>query len=258
LFALPLMLLLTRYPEVDQSRNTLAREAWQEILAADLPPNSILLSNDRNEIMPLWYYQYVEKRRPDWLGLFPLITTDPEVANIGRLLDQALAANRPVFLVKPMDGLQLKADLTPLKPLPHAQLVAAAPAKLTPDRPLPLEFAGILTIIGYDEALSDNQLTVTLYWQPQTGSIPVDYTSFVHLVDAGGNGLAQSDALPGGVYYPTSLWQPGETLRDQHRLTIPSTLPPGDYTLITGLYRLVNGQIEPLGSPQTLGQITIN
>ena len=47
----------------------------------------MLVTNDRDEMMPLWYLQYVEGRRPDLLGLFPLITTEPAYANVMRLLD---------------------------------------------------------------------------------------------------------------------------------------------------------------------------
>ena len=257
--ALPLGLLLTRYAEVDQRQNTMARQAWLEILAQDLPPEAILLSNDRNEMMPLWYYQYVEKRRPDWLGLFPLITPEPEVANIGRLLDQALASGRPVYLVKPMAGLELKADLSPLSPLPHAQLVQAARPKLTPDQALALNYDDLLTIIGYDQTQSANQLAITLYWQARQGDLADDYTSYVHLVDSTGSGRAQSqDHRLGGVYYPTSLWQPGEILRDQHTILLPDHLPPGEYTLMAGLYLQPEpGVIHPLGEAQPLGKVQI-
>ena len=102
-----------RKTRTGQQNNFLARNGWQAILDEPIPEAAILLSNDRNEVMPMWYYQYVEQRRPDLLGLFPLVVTDPAYANIGRVLDQALASGRPVYLIKPMDGLGLKADLLP-------------------------------------------------------------------------------------------------------------------------------------------------
>lgn len=259
LLAFPLGLLLTRYPEIDQSQNTVARDAWLEILSQDLPQNAILLSNDRNEIMPMWYYQYVENRRPDLLGLFPLITPDPSVANIGRLLDYALTTKRPVYLVKPMEGLNIKADLTLLPPLPHAQLVAVKPPELIPDQTVALTYGDALTITGYDQSQTNDQVRVTLYWKAETPSIEHTYTSYVHLVDASGTGRGQGqDHPPGGLYYPTNLWRPGEILRDVHTITLPPDLSPGEYTLIAGLYRQPQpGVIEPLGDPQALGSITI-
>ena len=35
----------------------------------------MLISNDRDEMMPLWYMQQVEGRRPDLAGVFPLLLT---------------------------------------------------------------------------------------------------------------------------------------------------------------------------------------
>ena len=259
LLLFPLTLLVTRYAELDQSHNTIARDAWLEILNMDLPQDAILLSNDRNEMMPMWYYQYVEGRRPDLIGLFPLITTDPTVADVGGVLDQALGSGRPIYLVKPMAGLEIKADLQPLPPLPHAQLVGATPPKRAPDQPTDFTFGDKIRLLGFDQTEQDDGATVTLYWQATGQPIDKNYTSYVHLVDSQGQGRAQSgDHQPGGVYYPTELWKPDETLRDAHTLTIPRDLPAGQYRLITGLYHQPQpGVIEPLGEPQMLTMITV-
>jgi len=52
--------------------------------------------------------------------------------------------------------------------------------------------------------------------------------------------VAQSDGLPADWTRPTTGWLPGEFIRDAHSLTLPAELPPGSYTLVTGLY-LPNG-----------------
>ncbi|HEY83618.1 MAG TPA: DUF2723 domain-containing protein [Chloroflexi bacterium] len=253
------VLLVTRYAKVDQSQNTIARDAWQEILLQELPDDAVLLSNDRNEMMPLWYYQYVENRRPDWLGLFPLITPNPEYANIGRALDQAFASQRPVYLIKPMPGLEIKADLQALPPLPRAQLFQASAPNLSPAQTTSLSYGDTLQIIGYDLQQQPELLTVTLYWQVSGDSPAKNYTSYVHLLNADGAGITQSDHLPGGVFYPPTLWSPGETLRDTHQLALPADLPPGEYTLIAGLYfQPEDGSLEKLGEGQTLTQFTIS
>jgi len=54
-------------------------------LTEPLPPGAVLVSSNRNDIMPMWYYQYVDGERPDLLGLFPLIT--PEYPTLGHVLD---------------------------------------------------------------------------------------------------------------------------------------------------------------------------
>ncbi len=255
---LPLTLLITRYNEVNQHQNTIARDAWQEILTADLPQNAILLSNDRNELMPMWYYQLVQHRRPDLLGVFPLITPNPKFANVGRVLDQAFASQRPVYLIKPMDGLALKANFTLLPPLPHAQLVKATPIDSTAANAVSLAVGDGLSVTGYTITRTTTVLTIDVYWRVGTTSPSQNYTSFVHLVDSTGNGITQSDHRPGGVYYPPRLWQPGETLRDRHTLSLPGSLAPGQYTLTVGLYTQPQpGTIQLAGTPQTLTTLSM-
>ena len=259
LLILPVVLFITRYSEVDQSQSTLAQEAWLNIMATDLPAGAILLSNDRNEMMPMWYYQWVEGKRPDLLGLFPLITSNPEVSNIGRLLDYALQSERPVFLVKPMPGLEIKGDLTPLAPLPQAQLIAVTPPNQKPEHPTRLSYDNQLTLIGFDQTQTTRAISVTLYWQAETTAMAHNYTSYVHLVDLNGNGKSQGeDHQIGGVYHPTSLWIPNEILRDTHIIPLPASLPAGEYKLRAGLYHQPQpGQLEALGIGQILGGIIL-
>ncbi len=251
---LPLELLTTRYSSVDQHQNTIARLAWQEILATDLPENAVLLSNDRNELMPMWYFQYVENRRRDLLGLFPLITSAPDVQNVGRLLDTAFASGRAVYFIKPMDGLGLKADFSPLPPLPHAQLVRATPANLAPAVPLMQPVGDGLAIVGYTLTRKDGSLMVDIFWQTEN-PLAENYTGFVHLVGADGTGITQSDHRPGGDFYPTRLWQPGEILRDRYTLALPTDLPT-DVSLVAGMYfQPQPGVIQPLGKTVQLTKI---
>jgi hypothetical protein len=44
------------------------------------------------------------------------------------------------------------------------------------------------------------------------------------------------DRPAGGEALPTSAWQPGSILRDSYPLTIPETLPPGEYAIHVGMY----------------------
>ena len=85
-----------------------------------------------------------------------------------------------------------------------------------------------------------------MYWQPLR-TLPANYTSFVQLLSPDGSKAAQSDHLVGGVFYPTSLWQPGETLLDRHTLDVPAGAPPGPYQLFVGMYELVDGEARTVG-----------
>jgi hypothetical protein len=62
------------------------------------------------------------------------------------------------------------------------------------------------------------------------------YKVFVQLLDAGGVLVAQRDSEPVGGSQPTTTWQHGITINDQHGLSLPSNLTPGNYQMIVGLY----------------------
>jgi hypothetical protein len=76
-----------------------------------------------------------------------------------------------------------------------------------------------------------------------------DYTVFVHVEDAAGNIVAQTDLQPTGGVYPTSAWTPGHTLKDSYRLRIPEDTPPGEYRVLAGLYDPATGERLPLLDP---------
>ena len=78
-------------------------------------------------------------------------------------------------------------------------------------------------------------LNLELVWQATT-ELSESYRVFVHLLAADGSIAAQADGLPANWTRPTTGWLPGEFIIDQHTITLPATLPPGEYTLVTGLY----------------------
>ena len=77
----------------------------------------------------------------------------------------------------------------------------------------------------------------------------------MHLVDEEGQRVAGSDQQPGGVFYPTDLWRPGEILRDEHVLTVPPETPPGKYRLLVGMYSYPS--LESLGESVFIGRLEI-
>ncbi len=255
LFALPAWMAVTRYADLDRSRDTQARDGWEAILARPLPHGAVLVSDDRNDMMPLWYFQYVEKVRPDLLGLFPLIT--PEYATLGQVLDLALSTGRPVYLIKKMPGIEIKVAVGAENGLWRVYGPAAGEAA----HPLDVSLEGAVALVGYDRTplhpRPGHTLRVALYWQALR-PLDTEYHTFVHLVDGKGRKVAQSDRQPGGVYYPSTLWQPGERLRDEHRLTLPADLPPGKYRLLAGMYAFADdGSLLPLGEPVPLAPVKV-
>lgn len=116
------------------------------------------------------------------------------------------------------------------------------PLPTQPATMLSANFDHSINLIGYTldpptPAVSNPQLDVTLFWQPQQ-PLGSDYTIFLHLRNAEGVTMAQRDRQPLDGAYPTSQWQPGETVIDSITLPLPEDLPAGNYRLVTGLYRL--------------------
>ena len=243
LFLLPFQL-WTRYTtlvEQLQDESTAARTLWEGILAADPPADAILVSNDRNEIVPLFYLQAVENRAKGNTGLFPLISPDARFADIGTTVQTAIDAgasgqpNQPVYLIKPMDGLDARFALEPAT-TPLVRVTGGAAAA----KPAVASDAvyGPLRLLGYDiqpaAALTGTLTdTITLHWQV-VDPLPGDYTTTVQLFDAAGNKLAQDDRRAGGDYYPTTLWKPGEVILDRHALARPEGAQPS--RLLVGMY----------------------
>jgi hypothetical protein len=126
---------------------------------------------------------------------------------------------------------------------------------LTPPQPaLPSEplahFGPHITLWQILYPSADDQALV-LSWQ--TGQ-PLDQnnTIFIHLLDSGGNLLAQADGAPYAGLYPLSNWQPGQIITDMRPLT--SLLPnPADLAAVAvGVYNPVTG--ERLSATDAAGQ----
>lgn len=261
---LALVLLCIYFPQVDRSHDTRARVTWEAILAQPIPQGAALISNDRDEMTPLWYLIYVEGRRTDLVGLFPRIQPGPDWADVGQVTGQALHSGRPTFLIKPMPGLDAAFRLasTPLSggegPIEGGDLtqVVGRAAEQPPQRPSAATFGEALRLTGYDVmpglAHGGSEATVALYWQP-LHDLVVDYTSFVHVVNADGVTVGQSDHRPGGIYYPTSLWRTRAVLRDEHRVRLNADLGRPPYALQVGLYTGAAEALAHLGEPQRIG-----
>lgn len=69
-----------------------------------------------------------------------------------------------------------------------------------------------------------------------------DLSVFVHLLDANGALVAQSDGLLRDDMRPSQTWEPGENIVDVRHIDLPPDLPAGEYTLLTGWYNWRTGE----------------
>ena len=86
-----------------------------------------------------------------------------------------------------------------------------------------------IQLVGYslrspEPHSSATDLQLTLFWQPNS-VLPLDYTTFIHVRSSDGTTIAQHDSQPLQGRYPTSRWQPYETIIDPISVFIPGDLP---------------------------------
>jgi hypothetical protein len=126
--------------------------------------------------------------------------------------------------------------------------VGGPPPGVTVETPAPQvpradNLGGFVTLLGYDLWLEPETLNLTLYWRCDA-RLPADYTTFVHVRRPTGQSgaiVAQRDHPPADGAYPTSLWDPGEVIRDSIQVPIPPEVPPGHYEIAVGLYEFATG-----------------
>ena len=100
-------------------------------------------------------------------------------------------------------------------------------------------------------------ISVDTWWSvaDETDSL---YSSTVVIADNNGQGVVNSDDVPGGIY-PTSIWQADRPYFDERGLTIPCDLAPGEYSLLLGLYPTPTGKnaaVENLRARTSSGEAT--
>lgn len=247
---LALQILPKTSAQIDQSAATGARQQWESILAATPAPDAILVSNDRNEIVPLFYLQAVENRALGMTGLFPGIAPDARFSDIGATLDTALSegGDQPVYLMKEMPGLEIRFDLQPAM-LPLVQVLgpASVPATTPVNQPY-----GPLQLHGYAFTENEASAEVVLHWQVNEAigeNEGENYIATAQLLTAEDRKITQDDHAPGGDFYPTSLWKAGEEIVVRHTLPLAEPLPES-VRLLVAFYR--PSDLALLAQPITL------
>jgi len=105
-----------------------------------------------------------------------------------------------------------------------------------------VNFSGKIKLVGYSldarQAYPGGRILLTLYWQALT-QLDESYKVFVHLDSE--KKYAQADSVPVCARYPTTDWQVGQTISDQHALALSPATPSGQIPLVVGLYQPESG-----------------
>ncbi len=109
---------------------------------------------------------------------------------------------------------------------------------------LGVRFPGVGELVGYtaNEApySAENPPSLTLIWRAGEQTPALNYTVTAQLVDAAGQVIAQSDAVPGER--PTTGWRAGEYIEDRHTLAFNGVAAAGEARLIVALYDALTGE----------------
>ena len=113
---------------------------------------------------------------------------------------------------------------------------------------LDARFGDEILLTGYalaSETLASGEiLPVTLFWQAQA-PVAERYKVTVQLLDSAGRLVAQQDTEPADGLLPTTTWEVDQVLADRYGILAPAVLPPGQVTLIVGLYHIATGERLP-------------
>jgi hypothetical protein len=245
--------------------------------ANDLPQALPILNGDTNMVTAVLYWRSLRELDANYSVFLHL---DAPNGQTFATADEVHPENIPtrnwppgLYLRNPL-YLEIPADLPPIRyevnvglynrqsnerlavlPAGEATTFTLGSIWLTPPQPaLPSEplahFGPHITLWQILYPSADDQALV-LSWQ--TGQ-PLDQnnTIFIHLLDSGGNLLAQADGAPYAGLYPLSNWQPGQIITDMRPLT--SLLPnPADLAAVAvGVYNPVTG--ERLSATDAAGQ----
>lgn len=231
------------------------RRLVNEVLAANPPPNAILVTNDRDQMVPLWYAQFAEGQRRDLLGLLPRITPAPEHRTVDALVEWALQWGRPVLLTKPMAGLALRYDLEPYAgPLIRVE----GRARLPTEPVVQSDLAPELSVLAWEPPLprisAGETATVNIALQANA-PLERDLSFSLQLFREDGTLLTQQDVAP-DPFFPSSTWPTNEPLRLAIPIAIPADAPPNTLEWRLSAYTL-DDTLTPFGQQITLGRTSI-
>ncbi len=114
----------------------------------------------------------------------------------------------------------------------------------TPRREVNANLENKIRLRGYDFNAADFRagalVPLTLYWQARA-PLTERHTVFVHILDAAGALVAQSDGEPQNGAAPTTSWLVGEVIADRYEIALPEKLSAGEYRVVVGMYLPATG-----------------
>ncbi len=120
-------------------------------------------------------------------------------------------------------------------------LPAGSAAVLPDQRVGSVDHLADLMSATHDAAIQPGEIFHASFLWKSTETTSENWTETVYLLNREQQVIAQEDSWPCGNSYPTSVWQPGEVISEDHKLPIPANLSSGPYMLAVSFYRLSDG-----------------
>lgn len=130
---------------------------------------------------------------------------------------------------------------TPLDFVVAEQIKVRAPTERAQAGDTPLaSFEEGISLLSFEwvspSAVPGQTATLRVRWAA-SGPASTSYTVFAHMLDDGGELLAQGDKAPLAGAYPTHFWGAGEVISDEHVFEIPGDAQAGPSSVLLGFYR---------------------
>ncbi len=138
-----------------------------------------------------------------------------------------------------------------------------------PEHSAQVHFGSNILLDGYRVLPSDSLrggmvLTPMTFWRA-TGPISARYNAYLQVLDQQGHLWATAIGENDGGGTPTTAWQVDRTVGDQHSLSLPVTMPPGEYSITVGMHSVddgdalpaYDGSLKPLGTEPVLAKIRV-
>ncbi len=193
-----------------------------------------------------------DDRRPDVRALSLVGSLPPGQYGLRILLHSSDGAERHPITE---EGVPIPANQIP--PLPvviHSQ----PDHMLSTSLPKPAVFGEAIALTGVDlpqtTVSAGDWLRFNLIWQAEQ-PVETNLTVFTQLIGPNGRVWGQQDNEPGGGWYQTSLWLPGQPIIDAYAFRVQPDAPPGVYRLIAGLYHSEIQQRIPLQNGQDFVEV---
>jgi len=110
---------------------------------------------------------------------------------------------------------------------------------------LPRNLGGQVELLGYNLSpitfRPGDSLPLTLFWRAQS-DLDEDYFVLLQLWAGDGTSWTLHRERPADGFYPTTLWERGEAVREQLDARIPADVPSSRYALMAGLADAGSGE----------------